>query len=47
MILDARMARDAYRLNAILRQHLAHKRDGVKAALYPKEEEDRLSAVAS
>jgi DNA-binding GntR family transcriptional regulator len=47
MILDALIARDANRLNAILRQHLAHKRDGVKAALYPKEKEDRLSAVAS
>lgn len=46
MILDALMARDASRLNAILRQHLAHKRDGVKAALYPGEK-DRLSAAAS
>lgn len=47
MILDALVARDANRLHEVLRQHLAHKRDGVKAALYPRQDDDRLSAVAS
>lgn len=46
MILDALMARNPNRLHAILRQHLAHKKDGVKAALYPERNEDRLAAVA-
>jgi DNA-binding GntR family transcriptional regulator len=36
MILRALSARDSARLGAILRQHLDHKRDAVKAALAPQ-----------
>jgi DNA-binding GntR family transcriptional regulator len=41
MILDALTARDADRLNRILKDHLRHKRDGVKAALAPQLKENR------